>query len=689
MQWRNVVSRADGDGFVEAGTSLVLSLANLVMPSAREYIGIIYVGEATRLNDRYQEGHLEETVLDGAASLADEPGTEEMEASEQVSGASSVSAEEVAATIASDALFPSVPVDGAEAKSHKGFARYRSIRWKVGGSFAIVILMTIVIGIVAVARMFALQSEVQTLANHDLEVVQQSNELKQQLLTLEVDMRGYLITGNSQLMSDYDDITSKYLQSFSQLGDLLAGEPAVQADLKNTQAGFTQYVDYADGLVNLRNSGEGSEAIQEESNGDGDKAENLANKGLDNIVANAQQSAQQMADRLKMTVEETMAVLGILSIIAIVVGVLAGIPATMSTPRNINRVTRMLKEIASAGGDLTKRIEGVKSQDEVAELANATNELLGSIASLVANISQHSDTLAASAQQMTASTDETARAVNEIAVTAGDFANVSEQAVAALDELNEALVSIQHHGDDTASRADGVATAVKNVSATTERGQHLVEQAQESMQMIQQIAERTNTSVHNLSESSEAIAEIVGTIRTIAEETNLLALNASIEAARAGDAGRGFAVVAQEVRQLAEQSREATARIHEIIGRSLELVTEVTAAMSDSVQSVVDGRAVFERTHSAFLDIRQAVEEVVPSTVDIVERAATQKTLIDAGQTRIRKLNELMEQVAAGSQNNAASSEETLATVEEIAASSHDLAEIAQSLQNAVGRFQI
>ncbi|EPZ42108.1 methyl-accepting chemotaxis protein [Alicyclobacillus acidoterrestris] len=641
------------------------------------------------MNDRYQEGHLEETVLDGAASLADEPGTEEMEASEQVSGASSVSAEEVAATIASDALFPSVPVDGAEAKSHKGFARYRSIRWKVGGSFAIVILMTIVIGIVAVARMFALQSEVQTLANHDLEVVQQSNELKQQLLTLEVDMRGYLITGNSQLMSDYDDITSKYLQSFSQLGDLLAGEPAVQADLKNTQAGFTQYVDYADGLVNLRNSGEGSEAIQEESNGDGDKAENLANKGLDNIVANAQQSAQQMADRLKMTVEETMAVLGILSIIAIVVGVLAGIPATMSTPRNINRVTRMLKEIASAGGDLTKRIEGVKSQDEVAELANATNELLGSIASLVANISQHSDTLAASAQQMTASTDETARAVNEIAVIAGDFANVSEQAVAALDELNEALVSIQHHGDDTASRADGVATAVKNVSATTERGQHLVEQAQESMQMIQQIAERTNTSVHNLSESSEAIAEIVGTIRTIAEETNLLALNASIEAARAGDAGRGFAVVAQEVRQLAEQSREATARIHEIIGRSLELVTEVTAAMSDSVQSVVDGRAVFERTHSAFLDIRQAVEEVVPSTVDIVERAATQKTLIDAGQTRIRKLNELMEQVAAGSQNNAASSEETLATVEEIAASSHELAEIAQSLQNAVGRFQI
>ncbi|MFB5192082.1 methyl-accepting chemotaxis protein [Alicyclobacillus fastidiosus] len=613
-------------------------------------------------------------------------GEEISAASEEISAAN----DEVSAALASDAFAGAFTArEKTSAKQSVRMKRYLSIRWKVGGSFAIVLLMTIIIGIVAVLRLVSLQNQVQTLATQNLQVVQQSNALEQELLTLQVDVRGYLITGNSQLMSDYNDITSKYLDSFTALSNLLKSNPAAQAALRQTQSGFTDYVNYADGLVNLRNSGQGAAAIEQESAGKGDAASSKANTGLNSIVSQSQASAEQTAQKLKMTVDETMIVLAILTAIAIVVGLLAGIPATMSTPRNINRVTRILKEIASAGGDLTKRIDGVKSHDEVAMLAQATNDLLASISGLVSNIGRYSDTLAASAEQMTASTDETARAVNEIATTAGDFAGVSEQAVAALDELNGALVSIQNHGNDTAARADNVATAVQNVSETTERGRELVDQAQSSMQSMQEMTERAHASVQDLSESSEAIANILGTIRTIAEETNLLALNASIEAARAGDAGRGFAVVAQEVRKLAEQSREATARINEIIGRSLDLVAQVSSAMAEGVQAVQGGRQAFERTQSAFLDIRSAVEEVVPSTVDIVERTVTQKDLINSSQERIRKLNELMEQVAAGSQNNAASSEETLATVEEIAASSHELAEIAQSLQNAVGRFQV
>ncbi|MFD1676928.1 methyl-accepting chemotaxis protein [Alicyclobacillus fodiniaquatilis] len=594
---------------------------------------------------------------------------------------------EVAAAVAADgAVFPEIST--AKPKGRK--RTYLSIRFKVGGSFAVLLAMTIVIGLVGVIRLFALQSQVDTLARTNLEIVEQSNSLEEDLLTMESSMRGYLITGNTALLSDnYDSVKSVYPKEFSSLQKLLQGNKDDLSTLSAIKQSFNQYVQYSDQMIQLRKSGQQKIAIQDESQQAGDAASQGADSGLQLIVQEYQTEAAQNASKLRTTVNDTIIVMAILTAISILIGIIFGLPATMSTPRNINRVTRILREIASAGGDLTKRIEGVKSRDEVQRLADATNELLASIATLVGGIGHHSDTLAASAEQLTASSDETARAVNDIAATAGEFAQVSEQAVGALEELNEALVAIGSHSDETAAKADEVSTAITNVSTSTDRGQALVEQAEASMESMQTMTTRANTSVQDLNAASAQIAQILGTIRNIAEETNLLALNASIEAARAGDAGRGFAVVAQEVRHLAEQSREATKRINDIIGRNLELMSQVSAAMEQGVAAVNNGREAFSRTKDAFVDIHSAVERVVPSTTDIVERTRTQASLLQGGRAGVQKLNTLMAQVAAGSQNNAASTEETLATVEEIAASSHELARIAQALQDQVGRFQV
>ncbi|WAH38414.1 methyl-accepting chemotaxis protein [Alicyclobacillus dauci] len=567
---------------------------------------------------------------------------------------------------------------------------YISIRWKVGGSFALLFLMIIIMGVVSVTRLIAMQNQVSTLANERIQVVEQSNALKQELLTMQTSMRGYLITGNSQILSTgYNLLKDKYAPTFQTLGVLVRGDKGDEASLAASEQGFQDYIKYADNLINLRSVGEGNQAIDAESAGNGDAAEQKATAGLDTIIQKYQTEASKSAHQLKRSVDTTLIVMAILFVIAIAVGLAAGIPATFNTPRNMNRVTRMLREIASAGGDLTKRIDDVRSRDEVERLATATNELLGSIADLVKQIGQHSDTIAASSEELTASTDETARAVNEIAATAGEFAEVSEQALGALSGLNQSLVAIQNHGNETALKADHVSDAVRNVSSTTERGQQLVDEAQGSMQSMQSMTERAHTSVQDLNASSQEISAILKTIRSIADETNLLALNASIEAARAGDAGRGFAVVAQEVRKLAEQSQQATSRINQIINKNLELTNQVSRAMAEGVSAVAGGRQAFERTKQAFSDIHRAVQDVVPATVDIVERTLTQKELIDASQTSVSHLNQLMEKVAAGSQNNAASSEQTLATVEEIAAASHELSRIAEALEDTVGRFKV
>lgn len=567
---------------------------------------------------------------------------------------------------------------------------YFSIRWKVGGSFAILLLMSVVIALVAFLQLTRLQHQVNVLANQNMQVVEQSSTLDEELLNLQSSMRGYLITGNQTILdSTYTVEKAQYPKTFQVLQQLLANDKTAQQTLSTTRQGFDAYVKYADQLISERGYGQGTQAMDAEAAGQGDAPAQTAMTGLQTLIQTYQNQSSKSATSLQQTVDVTLLWMAILCAIAIVIGLVAGIPATLSTPRNLNRVTRMLRDIASAGGDLTKRIEGVRSRDEVARLAMATNALLESIAALVLDIGRQSETLAASAEELTASTDETSRAVGEIASTASEFAHVSERAVMALTALNGSLVSVSRHGEETASRAGDVATAVANVSQSTERGQEMVEHAKESMQTMQTMTQRANQSVRDLAGASREIGAILATIRTIAEETNLLALNASIEAARAGDAGRGFAVVAAEVRLLAEQSRAATADIDAIIVRNMELMAQVGQAMEDGVAAVDDGQQAFLRTQSAFAEIRSAVEQVVPTTADIVERAMTQQTLVESGRQDIVTLNELMEQVAAGSENNAASSQETLATVEEIAASSHELAQIASALQDGVGRFQV
>lgn len=568
--------------------------------------------------------------------------------------------------------------------------RFVSIRFKVGGSFGIVLLLVIIIGIVSMVQLLSLQSNVQTLSNHDMAVESHANALKQDLLSMQVGMRGYLISGNQELLEQsYNSASTDYLAQIKALNALAANDASSLAEVANAKTTVSSWVTYANKLINMYSVGQGDQAMQEESSGDGDSLSNASMSSLNSLISQTQSIVTNETATVQHKMDETLIIMAVLTVIAILVALIFGIPATVSTPRNLNRVTMILQDIASAGGDLRKRIEGVNTRDEVEQLVRATNSLLGSIAGLVVSISDTSQTLAASAQEMTASTDETARAVNTIAVTASEFASVSDKAMQSLGGMNDSVISVKSHGDMMGVKAEQVFDAVRDVVATTESGSTLVAVAEQTMLVVEKVSEENHQKVMELEGSSRQIAHILDTIRDIAEQTNLLALNAAIEAARAGDAGRGFAVVAQEVRKLAEQSRGATMEIDRIVKRNQALTTQVSSLMLDGVKAVADSKSATDSTKKAFDDIRSSVNRVVPNTQDILQTVQTQMELTSSMMDTIQTLTSYMDEVAMGSEENAASTEESLATVEEIAASSHALALIAQELQTTVGKFQI
>jgi methyl-accepting chemotaxis protein len=567
---------------------------------------------------------------------------------------------------------------------------YLSIRWKVGGALLAIVVLLVATSGVTFIRLNQLQGQNKILANQDLTIVQASNQLQEDMLTMESGLNEYLYTGNkSTLQVSYTPYRSKVTKEAAQLTSLAQGDKALSAPMKDAKGQISDWLQFADGLISLKQQGQNAEVEANVAGGNSDGVQYNIDQDMLQIIHTTQSQTAATARSLGTMVEVTETIIVVLTIIALLLAVVAGIPATLRTPRAIDRVRAILDDIASAGGDLRRRITGINSRDEVQSLAEATNRLLETIGNVVQQVTETSESVAASAQELTASTDETARAVGEIAETAGQFATISDKARTSLTDMQQALERVRSQADTVNSQTSGVMTAVKAVVGTTDQGSELIAKTQEKMTEVQTVSESTHQHLVELQQSAERIGKISDTIRGIAEQTNLLALNASIEAARAGDAGKGFAVVALEVRKLAEQSREATRQIDRLVQENRVITGEVESSMGASLHAIEESTKASSDTDAAFVEIRSAVDDVVPRAESILSSIREQNALLQETLGFVTGVTGYMDEVAAGSQQNAAGTEESLATVEEIAASAHMLAKLAQDLQDVVGQFQL
>src|SRR5690606_31229676 len=200
--------------------------------------------------------------------------------------------------------------------------------------------------------------------------------------------------------------------------------------------------------------------------------------------------------------------------------------------------------IVGINRDITALKEAELERDR---LLQVEREQRANLEALIGQMQEAAATLNAAASEILAASSQQAAstAEQESAVT---------QTVATLEEVRTAVLQ-------TTERAQQVATISRESVAVSRKGQEAVTHTVEGMSLIKQRVENIAENILLLSERTQQIGEIIDTVNALADQSKLLALNASIEAARAGEEGKGFAVVAMEVRQLAEQSRQATGRV--------------------------------------------------------------------------------------------------------------------------------
>ena len=314
--------------------------------------------------------------------------------------------------------------------------------------------------------------------------------------------------------------------------------------------------------------------------------------------------------------------------------------------RSIVRPIRGVSEVLERTGNLDLRFDESKAwlaakAGEKTEIGLMVRSLAAMIVALhdsLGRIRAEADRTGASAESLAALSQESLASMEEVKSSVDQVVSLSQSNSAALQQTNAGVEEVSSGASTAAAVAQEGAEASGQTSALSLRAEAQMDEMVVQMDQATEKSRATGERIRRVAESVSAISGFVATIRSIADQTNLLALNAAIEAARAGETGRGFAVVAEEVRKLAEESSDAAKEVETLIG------------------------ALQEETGGA-MNVTKEAGQVLGAARDLVKTA--QEGLREV-LSRIARVNEAMQNIAATSEEQAAASEEMASGIDQV-----------------------
>ncbi len=573
-----------------------------------------------------------------------------------------------------------------------------TIGLKIGSGLGLALLAITIIGSSAYRSTSNLTQAMEDV-DHSHRVIESLERLLSTLKDAETGQRGFVLSGDNTYLEPYISALSRIDQHLQSLRELTKDSTEQQQKLQSLTPLIQERLSTLNTMIENRREVNGGDKLKQIALMDkGKVVMDAIRTGIGELISEESILLDKRSETTAKNAYSTQLTILISTIVSFIVLSFATVWLTRNISNPLKEITHIAEAIANA--DLNTSVPIYSREDEIGKLSKAffrMNRSLQRMAKQVQQIAMNdltleirpiseSDQLGHALHTMVNNLRSANKEVSEgisilvtsakeILVAASQVTSNAVETGTAIAQTSTTVEEVKQTAHLSSQKATYVSDSAQKAALIAHEGRASVEASIHEMKRIHTQMDLINESVVKLSEQSQTIGEIITAVNNLAEQSNLLAVNAAIEAAKAGDRGRGFAVVAQEIKSLAEQSKQATAQVRVLLGDIQKSTTSAVMVTEQGSKAVETG---MNQTIAAGESIRLLADSITEASQAATQIAvSSQQQLVGTDQVAMA-----IESIKKASMQNVSGTRQT-----ETAAQS--LHELGQRLQKLVENFKL
>ena len=521
---------------------------------------------------------------------------------------------------------------------------FTSIKAKLLASFSLIIIMLIVTAGIGIYNLSIMNDQMSKIINVSAEKVKLAARVNQGALAVSRAEKNIILADSKAAMDEYADF-------IAQTRDEMLERRATLRNLVNDNgkrlldefaATWDEYIEVNLQIRDLARADLNDKAIVLSKN-EGRRLNDLAISQMANLVNAIEQDMAN--DELEAQARHSSAysLMLVITLTGLIAGIVIAIFISSRITGALNRLSYRMNDIADGEGDLTVTVDD-SSKDETGDVARAFNKFVAKIRTTITSVASETTQVASTSEELSIVSNTTSAAVKKLH-------DETQQVATAMTQMNATI-------QDVANSAENAASSASDSNNNAKAGESMVNETVHAVDNLTKEINQSASAIEKLQADSENISTILDVIKGVSEQTNLLALNAAIEAARAGEQGRGFAVVADEVRTLAQRTKESATNIEQMIDKFQSGILTAIEVMTKSQQQtdlVVEKVSKTGETLRTINDYSSAINDM---NAQIASAAEQQAVVADEISRNVVNIKQVTEQSSAATEQTSTASNE-------------------------------